>query len=140
MADINQLVIIGRLTRDIGDGDFRYTPNGKAVLSFSIAVNMGYGDKASVSYFDVSVYGKTAENIKPYLNRGKQIAIAGLIKQDRWEKDGQKHSRVGIIANTVQLLGGKSESTQPAGNYQPAPATAYEPESDGDAFPEDIPF
>ena len=92
----------------------------------------------------------TAENLKPYLTKGKQIAIDGYLKQDRWEKDGQKMSKVTIVANNVQLLGGKGDgpgqSVPGAPKFQPNNAPAgggYSSESYGDTgsdFPEDIPF
>ena len=139
MTDLNSVIEIGRLTRDISERDFAYMTGGTARLNLSIAVNRSekrngaWQDK--VSYFDVTVWGKTAENIKPYLHKGKQIAVYGYLDQQRWEKDGQKFSKVVIIADSVQLLGGNEsapQAQQPAGEYQSA--------GSGDDFPEDIPF
>ena len=143
MTDLNHVIEIGRLTRDISERDFGYTAGGTARLNLSIAVNRSekrngaWQDK--VSYFDVTVWGKTAENIKPYLHKGKQIAVDGYLDQQRWEKDGQKFSKVVIIADSVQLLGGNEndqqsapQALQPAGDYQSA--------GSGDDFQEDIPF
>ena len=139
MTDLNHLIEIGRLTRDISERDFGYTTGGTARLNLSIAVNRSekrngaWQDK--VSYFDVTVWGKTAENIRPHLHKGKQIAIDGYLDQQRWEKDGVKYSKVVIIADSVQLLGGNEsapQAQQPAGEYQSA--------GSGDDFPEDIPF
>ena len=125
MTDLNNVFVIGRLTQDINERNFGYTGGGTARLNISIAVNRSekrngaWADKAS--YFDVTIWGKTAENIKPYLSKGKQIAIDGYLDQQRWEKDGQKFSKVCIIANQVKLLGGKDAGS-------------------GDDFPEDLPF
>lgn len=140
MTDLNHVIEIGRLTRDISERDFAYTTGGTARLNLSIAVNRSekrngaWQDK--VSYFDVTVWGKTAENIKPYLYKGKQIAVDGYLDQQRWEKDGVKYSKVVIIADSVQLLGGNEQSApqaqQPAGDYQSA--------GSGDDYPEEIPF
>ena len=139
MTDLNNVIEIGRLTRDISERDFGYTTGGTARLNLSIAVNRSekrggeWADK--VSFFDVTVWGKTAENIKPYMHKGKQIAIDGYLDQQRWEKDGVKYSKVVIIADNVQLLGGNEsapQAQQPAGDYQSA--------GSGDDFPEDIPF
>ena len=139
MTDLNSVIEIGRLTRDISERDFAYTTAGKARLNLSIAVNRSekrggeWADK--VSFFDVTVWGKTAENIKPYLHQGKQIAVHGYLDQQRWEKDGVKYSKVVIIADSVQLLSGNEsapQAQQPAGEYQSA--------GSGDDFPEDIPF
>ena len=135
--DLNNYSVIGRMTRDLDERAFAYTQNGKARLNISIAVNDGYGDNQYTSYFDVVVWGKTAENIKPYLGKGKQICINGRLRQDRWESNGQKNSRVVIVAETVQLLGGRDNG---GGNYQ-QPAQQQAPAyNDGRDFPEDIPF
>ena len=138
--DLNNYSVIGRMTRDLDECAFAYTSNGKARLNISIAVNDGYGDNQYTSYFDVVVWGKTAENIKPYLGKGKQICINGRLRQDRWESNGQKNSRVVIVAETVQLLGGRDNGAGSGGNYQ-QPAQQQAPAyNDGRDFPEDIPF
>lgn len=159
MTDTNHVVLIGRLTRDLGadERSFAYTANGTARANISIAVNRSvkrndeWADE--VSYFDITIWGKTAENLKPYLLKGKQVAVDGWLKQDRWEKDGQKFSKVGIVANTVQLLGGKSDNgnnenggyssgcQQDGTMFKPRPQTQQPAqEFDGEEFPEDIPF
>jgi single-strand DNA-binding protein len=134
MADLNKVCVIGRMTRDIGERDYGYTTNGKAKLSISIAVNDGYGENKSVSYFDVVYWGKPAEAIKGYLHKGKQIGIEGRLKQDRWEKDGRTNTRVYIIADNMQLLAG-NQAENDGGHYQSAPQ-----QDNGDGFPEDVPF
>lgn len=144
--DINHVMIIGRLTRDLGSDErsFGYVGNGMARANVSIAVNRSKknGDQwiDEVSYFDITIWGKTAENLKPYLTKGKMIAVDGHLKQDRWEKDGQKFSKISIIADNVQLLGGKSDGGQGsvAPTFKPAENNSYSGE-EGD-FPEDIPF
>lgn len=160
MTDLNHVVLIGRLTKDLGTDErsFGYVSSGQARANVSIAVNRSKktGDQWTdeVNYFDVTIWGKTAENLKPYLLKGKQIAVDGYLKQDRWEKDGQKMSKVTIVANNVQLLGGKGEGAAPsvpgAPKFQPNNAQAsagfsggYSSDSYGDTgsdFPEDIPF
>ena len=119
MTDINHVVLIGRLTRDIGSDEhsFAYLQNGQARANVSIAVN--YSTKQgeqwveAANFFDVTIWGKTAENLKPYLLKGQQVAIDGHLKQDRWEKDGQKYSKVSVVADSVQLFGGKNNNQQP---------------------------
>ena len=134
MTDINTLTIIGRLTSNC---DLAYTVGGTARLNLSIAVNRSqksggeWSDKAS--FFDVTIWGKTAENISPYLSKGKQIAVQGYLDQQRWEKDGQRFSKVCIIAEQVQLLGGKD-----AGVKQQA--QGYSEAGSDDGFQEEIPF
>lgn len=123
MTDLNHVVLIGRLTQDLGSDErsFGYVGNGQARANVSIAVNRSKkeGDQwvDEVNYFNITIWGKTAENLKPYLTKGKQICVEGHLKQDRWEKDGQKQSRVSIIADNVQLLGGKDNNSAPSSSY-----------------------
>ena len=142
MTDLNHVIEIGRLTRDISERDFSYTTGGTARLNLGIAVNRSVKKNGawtdSVSFFDVTVWGKTAENIKAYLHKGKQIAVDGYLDQQRWEKDGIKYSKVVIIADSVQLLGG-NDNQQSAPQAQ-QPASDYQSAGSGDDFPEDIPF
>ena len=169
-TDLNSVVLIGRLTRD---AELTYLQSGSAVANISVAVNRNKkeGEQwvSEVNYFDVALFGKQAENLKQYLLKGKQIAVQGSLKQDRWEKDGQKFSKIRIIASNVELLGGKSDgnggssggygasSYQSSGGYQPKNSYNQGPSSfgssgydQGDAgdsfggdngeFPEEIPF
>lgn len=128
-ADINVVVLVGRLTRDC---ELRSTPQGTSVCRFSVAVNRRKrtGDKweDEVSYFDAVLWGKSAETLSSYLVKGRQVSIQGELRQSRWEQDGQTHSKVEVVANNVQLLGsgnqqGVSASGDNAqggyqGNYQ----------------------
>ena len=162
MTDINHVMLIGRLTKDLDDRSFGYVGNGQCRANVSIAVNRSRknGDNwvDEVSYFDVTIWGKQAENLKPYLTKGKQIAVEGFLKQDRWEKDGQKFSKVTITANNVQLLGGRDNGGS-GNNTFAGGAPAFQPNSQpaapsysggfdsnmsfggtGSDFPEDIPF
>jgi single-strand DNA-binding protein len=104
-ADSNLVVVVGRLTRDPELKDL----GTKRVAEFGLAVN-GFGDQ--VSFFDVSAWDKTADIIKKYAGKGKQVCVVGRLKQDTWEKDGQKRSKVSIVASQVQLLASKSDGTQ----------------------------
>ena len=123
MTDLNHLVLIGRLTQDLGSDErsFGYVGNGQARANVSIAVNRSKKEGEQwideVNYFNVTIWGKTAENLKPYLTKGKQICVEGHLKQDRWEKDGQKQSRINIVADNVQLLGGKDNNSAPTSTY-----------------------
>ena len=129
MTDLNDVILIGRITKDVGSDErsFSFVGNGTAKAIASLAVNRSVkkGDswEDEVSYIDCEIWGKTAENLKDKLVKGKQVCIRGYLKQDRWEKDGQKQSRLKVVAETVQLLGGGNKG----GN------------NDG-GFPEDNPF
>lgn len=105
--DINQVIIIGRLTKD---PETRFSAS-TAICKFSIASNSGKEDK-NVSYFDIVTFGKIAETCQQYLKKGNQVAISGRLTQNRWEQDGQKRSKVEIICQSVQFLGGKSSFAQ----------------------------
>ncbi len=141
MTDINHVILIGRLTRD--PDPMGYTTGGTARLNISIAVNRSekrggeWGSRAN--FFDVTIWGKTAENINRYLRKGKQIAVDGYLDQQRWEKDGQKYSKVIVTANNVQLFGGNETqgAAQPTAPQEPAGDYS---DADGGDFPEDIPF
>jgi single-strand DNA-binding protein len=165
MTDLNHVVLIGRLTQDLGSDErsFGYVGNGQARANVSIAVNRSKknGDQwiEEVNYFNITIWGKTAENLKPYLTKGKQICVEGHLKQDRWEKDGQKQSRVTIVADNVQLLGGRGDNSQSGSNQMAGGAPRFQPANNagqnsgfgggyssepygdtGSDFPEDIPF
>ena len=140
MTDYNHIGIQGRLTRD---AELKYTSNGTAVCNFSIAVNRSIPPKADggewkneASFIDVQLWGKAAESKAPTLLKGKQVLVGGQLRQDRWEKDGQNHSRIYIVADTVNPLAeGKKTATNDA--EQPAPPAST---TSADDFSDDIPF
>lgn len=99
--DLNNLVIVGRLTRT---PSLKHTADGKPYAKFSIANNSN-GKDDDVSFFEVTVWNKVAENCHQYLEKGNLVAITGRIHQNRWEgQDGKNKSRVEIIANCVSFL------------------------------------
>ncbi len=109
MEDVNYVILIGRLTRD---AELKYTNSGLAVSSFSLAVNRrkrsGDNWEDEVSFFDLALFGKRAEGLNQYLTKGQQVAVEGTLTQDRWEQDGNKRSKVKILANNIQLLGSRA--------------------------------
>lgn len=165
--DLNSVIVIGNVVRDCGadQNSFSYTQQGTAIARISIAVNRTRtqnGQKnEETSFFDVTIFGKPAEALKPYLTKGKKIAVRGSLKQDRWkDQQGNNRSRVGIIADDIQLLsvgnGGQGEGYNPNTAYsstqsalqadrqggsapqtQPAPSSGQQ---DSMGFPEDYPF
>lgn len=108
--DINSVNLIGRLTKD---ADLTYSGAGSAIVNFSIAVDhMKKKDGSSdTSFFTCKAFGKLAEGLNKYLTKGKQVGVKGYLKQDRWEKDGQKQSRVCINCDEIELLGGNSQTS-----------------------------
>ena len=113
MADINQAVLVGRLTRD---AEVKVTQGGMQITKFALAVNRRrkQGDEwvDEAHFFDCVIFGRMGEAISRYLTKGKQVGVAGQLTQDRWEQDGQKRSRVQIVADNVQLLGGGSDGKE----------------------------
>lgn len=121
MADINRVIEIGHLTRD---EELKYTPSGMAIGNISIAINRrvkkGQDWVDEANYFDVVIFGKQAETLQRFLTKGKQIAVDGFLKQERWtDQNGQSRSAIKIVANDIQLLGGK-EGSQNNGGYENA--------------------
>ena len=115
---LNSVNIMGNLTRD---PEIKYTPSGKAVCSLSIANNRVYSKNnekvTEVSYFDVEVWGVTADNCAKYLKKGSGIIVEGRLRQDRWEKDGKTQSRVRITANSVHFMPKRSEDAATAASH-----------------------
>jgi single-strand DNA-binding protein len=103
--DINSVNVIGRLVQDAA---LSYSGSGNAIVNFSIAVDhMKKKDGTSdTSFFNCKVFGKLGETLNKYMLKGKQVAIRGYLKQERWEKDGQKQSRVVLNCEEIELLGG----------------------------------
>ena len=107
---MNKVIISGNLCKDI---ELRYTPSGMAVATFSIAVNEKYKDKETVHFFEVVVWDKQAENCAKFLGKGSKVLVEGSLKQESWEKDGQKHYRVKINAHRVEFIGAKKSQAEP---------------------------
>lgn len=115
---LNSIAIYGTLTRD---PEAETLPNGTALTKFSIAVNEKFTtngeSREKVFYFDVTVWGKQAESVAKYLAKGRHVNVQGRLQQDRWEKDGQKRSKVYIVASDVQFLSdGKSRERSEGGS------------------------
>ena len=152
MADINHVVLIGRLTRD---AELKYTAGGQAVCKFSIAVNRRKknGDQweDEANFFDIVLWGKQGESLQSYLVKGKMIGVDGELRQDRWQQDGQNRSKVEIIANYIQLLGGggggsgggggdrQNNNNSQSNNSQESQSYSSSSGKD-DGFTDDIPF
>ena len=148
MASLNKVLLIGNLTRD---PELRYTPKGTAIAKLGLAVNRDWTNEAGekkeeVTFVDVDVFGRTAENCGQYLKKGRGCFIEGRLKLDQWDDKatGQKKSKLGVVAESVQFIGGKE-----TGNGElPPPGTANarrEPSSapvagDGQPESDDVPF
>lgn len=138
MADINHVVLVGRLTRD---AELKFTNTGTPVCKISVAVNRRRKIEEQwteeANFFDVVIWGKMGEAIAQYLVKGKQVGIEGELRQNKWEQDGQPRSKVEIVANNVQLLGSKGGSGSSGNREAPVADSQIPPKDD---FQDDIPF
>lgn len=109
MASYNRVILVGNLTRD---PELRYIPSGTAVSDISLAVNdrVKKGDQwvDETTFVDITLWGRTAEVCNEYMSKGSSVLIEGRLKLESWEKDGQKRSKLKVIADKMQMLGGKS--------------------------------
>jgi len=149
MASYNRVILLGNLTRDI---EIRYTPGGLAVTDVGLAVNdrrkTADGQWVEETTFvEVTLFGRQAEVAGEYLGKGSPILIEGRLKLDSWEtSDGQKRSRLKVIGDRMQMVGGRSgggpsggggrPAGAPGGGYQSRPqASDYsQPAPDDDAY------
>ena len=106
---INQVILMGRLTRD---PEMRTTPSGKNVTSFSLAVDRPTNDD-SADFFDITAWEKTGELVNQYLSKGRRCLVQGRLSFRSWEQDGQKRSKVEVVVedfNFVDSGGGGQNS------------------------------
>jgi single-strand DNA-binding protein len=128
-ASLNKVFLMGNLTRD---PEVKYTPKGTAVGDLAMAINDSYKAqdgtiKETVTYVDVEVWGRTAENCKQYLTKGRPVFVEGQLKLDQWEQEGQKRSKMKVRADRVQFLGGGMGGGGSTGGGGSRPAPAGEP-------------
>jgi single-strand DNA-binding protein len=136
MSSFNRAVLVGRLTRD---PEIKYTPQGTQLAKFSLAVDRAR-QKGETDFINITAWGKLAEICGQYLSKGKLVLIEGEIRTRSYEtQDGQKRSSFEINANSMQMLGSKSDGGS-ASAPTPADAPYYTP-VDVDSFDaEDMPF
>ena len=146
---INNVSITGNLTRP---PELRATRGGTPVLSFGIAVNdrrkNASGQWGDVpNFFECVTFGNRATALSDILAKGMKVAISGKLHYSSWEKDGQKHSKVDIIANEVELMQNRKpqqQGYQPQQQAQPAPQwnarQAYAEDPQSEFYDEDLPF
>lgn len=111
---MNKVQILGTITRDI---ELQYANSGTAIAKVGIAVNKRYTSngekKEEVSYFNCVAFGNTGENINTYFQKGSRILISGELKEDRWEKDGQKQSRISIVIDGFYFIDKNNSAPRP---------------------------
>src|SRR5947209_8040140 len=124
MANLNRVLLIGNLTRD---PDIRYTPKGTAIAEIGMAINRvlpsdeGGERREEVVYVDVTIWGRQAEVAQQYLTKGKPVFIEGRMQLDTWDdkQTGQKRSKLKVVCEHLQLLGGGGRGTAEGGNAEP---------------------
>jgi single-strand DNA-binding protein len=151
MASYNKVILVGNLTRD---PELRYTPKGMAIAKIGLAVNRNWTSesgekKEEVTFVDVDIFGRTAENVAQYMKKGRPILIEGRLRLDQWDdkQTGQKRSKLGVVAETVQFLGsptggGGGEGGGDAPRRAPAPSAPAPSSAEPDMPPpdDDVPF
>ena len=150
MASFNKVILVGNLTRD---PELRYTPKGTAIAKFGLAVNRVWTSesgekKEEVTFIDIDVFGRTAENVAQYMRKGSPMLVEGRLRLDQWDdkQTGQKRSKLGVVGEIIQFLGSPraGEGGAPAAPRAataaapaaPEPPEAEAPPQEGD----DVPF
>lgn len=118
----NQVILMGNLTRD---PELRQIPSGQSVCSFSLALNRSYkgqdGEwKEATDYVDVVAWGPLGERVAQYITKGRPVLVNGRLQSRSWEQDGQKRSKLEVVAQDVTFLGGRGEGS--SDSFQEAPA------------------
>jgi single-strand DNA-binding protein len=139
MANFNQVILIGNITRD---PQLSYLPSQTAVCDFGIAVNKKFKGqdgqmKEKPCFVDLKAFGKTGEAINKYCKKGNPLFIRGELSYDSWTaKDGTKKSKLSVIIDSFQFIGGKPNTDGTTANDMPDEPQGEQPQASG----EDIPF
>lgn len=141
MASFNRVILMGNLTRDI---ELKYTQSGLAVTDMGLAVNDRRKNQQTgewvdeVTFVDVTLWGRTAEIAGEYLSKGSPVFIEGRLKLDTWEKEGKKNSKLRVVCERLQLIGGRQGAGGPGRGSQGG-QPAYDESEFGDAEPASAP-
>lgn len=125
-SNINSVVVSGNVTRD---PELRSTPSGVSVLAVGLAVNDARRDQNGgwedyTNFFDVNVFGKRAEGLAHILEKGMKICVKGKLRYSTWERDGQRRSKVEIVADDVELMQRRASQDGPSAPQQGNPVTS----------------
>jgi single-strand DNA-binding protein len=147
MASFNKVILVGNLTRD---PELRYTPKGTAIAKIGLAVNRVWKNEAGeskeeVTFVDLDAFGRQAETLAQYMKKGSPLLVEGRLRLDQWDdkQTGQKRSKLGVVIENFQFLGGgnRGESGgEPVRRAAPATTTTTAPASVAEAPAEaDVP-
>ncbi len=158
MANLNKVMLIGRLGRD---PEIRYSQQGMAMVNFSVATSKQWTDKNSgekqerTEWHNIKVFGRQAETCEKYLSKGSQVYIEGELRTNTYEKEGQTRYFTEVVVNNFQFLGGRQDNQggsgyQGGGGYQQQPNTGGGNQFQNQTYPgsggqepvpdDDIPF
>lgn len=135
---MNILIATGNIGKD---AEQRFTQSGDSIVSFSLPIKSGFGDKAKTSWVRCTMFGKRGESVMPYLVKGQLVGVSGEFSMNEWtDKEGQKRATPEIRVNELTLLGKKNDigSSPKAQNGASRPAAT--PQGGGDDMDDDIPF
>jgi single-strand DNA-binding protein len=150
MASFNKVILLGNLTRD---PETRVTANGNTICKLGLATSRVYSTrdgerKEETTFVDIDAFGKQAEVITKYMRKGRPLMVEGRLKLDQWEtNDGQKRSKLGVVLENFQFIGGRDdngggggsggyESSSPPANSKPSAQSS----DNDDTLDEDVPF
>ncbi|WPJ97583.1 single-stranded DNA-binding protein [Coraliomargarita algicola] len=156
MASFNKVILLGNLTRD---PETRVTVNGNTICKLGMAVSRVYSTKdgerrEETTFVDIDAFGKQAEVITKYMRKGRPLMVEGRLKLDQWEtNDGQKRSKLGVVLENFQFVGGRDDNDSSGGSgsgggYEQSspprreskPAASQDFSAEGDTLDEDVPF
>ena len=149
MPNFNKVLLMGNLTRD---PELRVTPKGTSVCQFGMAVNRVFrGENGETqeetTFVDVEAWGRQAEVISKYVTKGNPLFVEGRLKFDSWEsKTGEKRSKLKVVVENMQLMGGRGGEGQPGGGRSASfedsapPQRSQSPAVHNDDIEEDVPF
>lgn len=159
MANLNRVLLIGNLTRD---PELRVTPKGTAICQFGLAVNRSFKDESGqtreeTTFIDIEAWGRQGETISKYCTKGRPLFVEGRLRLDQWEDkaSGQKRSRMKVVLENFQFLGGRGDGAPGGGQssggddydqsperHSPPPraASSRPAPAQPDTLDEDVPF
>ena len=146
MASVNKVILVGNLGKD---PEVRYMPNGEAVANFSIATTDTWKDKSGVKqekteWHSIVMYRKLAEIAGEYLKKGRPVYVEGRLQTRQWEKDGVTRYTTEVVADQMQMLGGKADTSTGSAQRQDTPSNEQDNAPSAprnfDDFDDDIPF
>ena len=135
---MSHVAVAGNVTKD---AELKYTADGTPILAFSVADNMGWGDKKHTVFYNCSQFGKRGESIAPYILKGTAVTVFGELDRRDWESNGKSGVSLDIRVNDIKLQGGKNQgSAAPAAPKGSNSGFRDKPSTQADFADDDVPF